>query len=325
MKKINLLKPNIVTGYLSNGKGQEITYLDVDPQLTKEKLDEDIANGAIHFRELSELLNRKPNRAVVIKAGSREEGLMAVSYLASIYNGMERIDPDEFDENEENFSAEKELEFEDFNRNDSCYPDEEDEEDPDDWENSDEWEETPWKMPLIEMSALNCDAADSINPFFNNGMGYQRAANSDSRVPYWRYTRKESICVIYDTAGGLGFCTFNPRVFKRYKGNRHLFLIVVDANTQMQNEAENEQEDADPFDDPFCPMVYSYETDVTQFVLEQSADIITLQSDKTAMEAYYQTILENWVIHYGFSLSKNFPLQKICRRILGMDSSGNRI
>ena len=86
MDRINLLKPDVVTGYLDNGRGQEVTYLQVNPQMNIQNLKEDIANGAIHLKEVEELAAKKPSRFVVIKCKNKEAGLLAVSYLSSIYN-----------------------------------------------------------------------------------------------------------------------------------------------------------------------------------------------------------------------------------------------
>ena len=49
MKKLNVLKPDVRTGYLNNGKGQEVTYLQVPQNVTVEELREDIDNGAVIY------------------------------------------------------------------------------------------------------------------------------------------------------------------------------------------------------------------------------------------------------------------------------------
>ncbi len=320
MKKINLLKPDVVTGYLSNGKGQEITCLNIDPDLTKEKLEEDIKNGADYLQEVKGLMDKKTCRVVVVKCKTREEGLLAVSYMASIYNASEGIAEDGYDFNSDNISEEKEINYEDFTE---AYDQANNEKDGDDneWEESDEWEETPWKIPIIEMGSLNSDFGMGNSPFFNGGMGFGRMTNDDSRAPYWRYTRKESICVVMEIGGPFGFCNFNSGVFKRYKSNRHIFLLIVDQNTIRKEENEDDK-DFESDDCMYFDPLSSIESEVTKFVLEHSAEIVSVYHKEDDPEKYYQTLFENWVYHYGYTLSKGFSLSKISKKIAKMDNDG---
>ena len=331
MEKINLLKPNVETGYLSNGKGQEITYLKVDPDLNRYRLAEDINNGATYMREVFDLMTKKQSRVVAVKCKSREEGLLAVSYIASYYNERDDVDPEDYDSNDENINEEQDLRFEDFNDKEdfeNFEPDfgNMDDGEPDDWEQEDMWEETPWKIPIIEMDRLCYDnEMGNGNPFFNNGMVFGREANNDNRIPYWRYTRKESICVVYEYGATFGcYRPFAPDAFKRYRNNRHIYVLVIDPNAEMhekfQNEHEDDEEDAmnqGVFFDSTC----GYEAPLTQFVLENSADIISVHHNGDNLEKYYRNLFENWVAYYGFGLAKDFPVSVITKKIVAMDNA----
>ena len=326
MKKINLLKPDVETGYLSNGKGQEINYMNIRPDLTVAKLEEDIRNGATYLQEVYDISKKKGNRVVAIKCKSREEGLLAVSYLASIFNRAEGIREDEYDKNEDNVSSEQDIDFEDFNADMSFFGDDREDEDSceDDWENGDFWEETPWKIPIIEMNDLcSDDESGNNNPFYNSGMAFGRTANNDTRIPYWRYTRKESICVVYDAYGSFGFSSFSPNVFKRYKNNRHDFVLVVDQSTRIDDTEESDK--SNPFEEDLEEVYYSatsiYEAALTKFVLEHSADIISIHHGEDDLDRYYQNLFENWVDSYGFALAKGFPTGSISKKIVSMDNA----
>lgn len=325
MKKINLLKPDVVTGYLSDGKGQEITYLNIDPKLTLSMLKEDIRNGAIHLKEVAGVAV-KNNRVVVINCRSREEGLNAVSYLASIYNSREGADEEDNDDDEYSVSTESRIEFEDFG---SPYDEEvvnwptspsSDEED-DDWERGDTWEENPWRIPVIDMGKLSADRDDGTNnPFFNNGMGFGRTAEGNGRVPYWRYTRKESLCVVYNVGYAFTYSPFDPEVFKRYRSNRHLFVLIVDPRASLNDGTGHTDEDEENDYVPEWMPTRAYESGVTRFVLESSAELISIHSDERDTDAYYQILFENWVDYYGYTLAKGFPIVRICKRIAGMNN-----
>ncbi|MCR5672567.1 MAG: AAA family ATPase [Lachnospiraceae bacterium] len=326
MKKINLLKPDVETGYLSNGKGQEINYMNIRPDLTVAKLEEDIRNGATYLQEVYDISKKKGNRVVAIKCKSREEGLLAVSYLASIFNRAEGIREDEYDKNEDNVSSEQDIDFDDFNSDMPFFEDDRDDDESceDDWENGDFWEETPWKIPIIQMIDLcSDDEGGNNNPFYNSGMAFGRTANNDTRIPYWRYTRKESICVIYEAYGCYGFSSFSPNVFKRYKNNRHVFVLVVDQNARIDEAKESDIRN--PFSDDPEDVYYSsasiYEATLTQFVLEHSADIISIHHGDDDLDRYYQNLFENWVDSYGFALAKGFPTGSISKKIVSMDNA----
>ncbi len=330
MDKLNLLKPNVETGYLSNGKGQEITFLRVDPDLNRYRLAEDINNGATYMQEVYELMKKKPGRVVALKCKSREEGLMAVSYLASYYNERDEVDPEQYDSNDENVSVEENIRFIDFNDKEDFEDFEPDYEndnvgEPEDWEQEDTWEETPWKIPIIEMEKLYADNdVGNGNPFFNNGMAFGREANNNNRIPYWRYTRKESICVVFEYGSPFGcYSQFSTNVFKRYKNNRHIFLLVVDPNAELHESIRSEYEDEEEAmnEGIFFNSSCGYEAPLTQFVLENSADIISIHHNGDNLEKYYRNLFESWVASYGFSLAKDFPTASISKKIVAMDNA----
>ena len=350
MKRINLLKPNVVNGFLDNGKGQEVTYLNIDPELTPGMLDEDIKNGAAYLAEIREIMNKKVSRVVAIKCGSREEGLLGVSYLASYYNMKDGADASEVD-CDENYVSEvpaknpSEMSEEeisdmmnrsgDFNFTDQYTPiegltddwepsAESDDEAEDDWEDGEIWEETPWKIPIVDMSVISAASYDSDNPFFSGNFGYDRQADNKNMTPYWKYTRRESICIEFNAQGGmLGMCSFNTDAFKRFKNNKHIYVLIVDSQAEFNDKLGADAADYDEDGFGVYPHWYNadwYEADLTRFVLEEAAEIVSIHHGDDKLEKYYQNLFENWVCFYGFSLAKNFPVAQISKKIVDMDN-----
>lgn len=59
--------------------------------MNKEALEKDVNAGAAPFKECLDLANKKPTRVVTIDCSNEEEGLMAISYLAGVYNHKDNI------------------------------------------------------------------------------------------------------------------------------------------------------------------------------------------------------------------------------------------
>ena len=89
-RKLGLLKPDRKTVYLERGKGQKVDYLQISKDLTLNVLKKDVKAGALHFKECMEFAEKKPSRVVLIECENEEEGLMAASYLAGVYNRQEK-------------------------------------------------------------------------------------------------------------------------------------------------------------------------------------------------------------------------------------------
>ena len=320
MDRINLLKPDIVTGYLDNGRGQEVTYLQVNPHMSIQNLKEDIAHGAIHLKEVEELAAKKPSRFVVIKCKNKEAGLLAVSYLSSIYNLTEGKDWDEgSDSHADDISKEQDLSFADYS---TLEEDEDltDELDPDlgtadgDWQDTSTWCENPWRIPVVNMNELCQDDQDAMAMFFGGGKSYGGLEMGKNTPPYWKYTRKENFCIVFDPCPSIFDSRgsfFNENVFKRYESNRHVFLIVVDKfaleREKYANDEESEYDGESWYDSPMARVILNY-----------SADIISMHHEEEDMKHYYENLFENWVRLLGYSLEDHFPVSSISQRIVDM-------
>jgi len=171
MKKLNLLKPKLKSIYLEDGKGESVKYLYIPKKLDKKALGEDVKAGAVHFKECLEFAEKKPSRVVLIDCCNEEEGLMAASYLAGIYNKADKVYDEWYDFIEEDdipWNAEEEakaLEESDFEAElDNIYGEGNEE----DVSECAEWDEHPQRMPVIETEELTrYSDEDSFSPFPN--------------------------------------------------------------------------------------------------------------------------------------------------------------
>lgn len=289
MKKLNLLKPDYRTGYLNNGKGEEVNYLQLNPEMGMDSLEQDVKNGAEQYRELLEFSKKKLSQFVVINCTNKEEGLMAVTYLANIYNEREQVEDymDEYD-----ISDEENLEFEDYIM---------DEDEEDEWENQSSWEENPGRIPVISSQQL-CYYQGNIFPSFRGPMGFGTTANTKSNIPYWHYVRKEAICIVREDE--FGFLDLHNIIseLKRYKKNRHVYFVVVNNwEKEIEGEVYSDEEES--------------EFDLCELVLEYAAGTIDITTDTEHRKKYYETLFDNWIKEKSYSLEKGFPKAKIVNKI----------
>lgn len=298
MKKLGLLKPLLKSGYLNGGRGQEVNYLDINGEIGMTTLKNDVKNGAAQFKELAEFAAKKPSRFVVINCNNKEEGLMAVTYLANIYNHLEGYsDVDEY--------------YEELEENPDFFFEFDEEEEEGSWEEQSQWEESPYKMPVIPFNQLG--SSDSMHNIFSGPFDYGAAYDPNRQQPYFNYTRSQPICIVLDQTDGyyIGNAEHVIDRFKRYNNNRHVFLVLV-------TDAEQKREDEDDeFDDPFCP---DNKQAICEIILEYAAGTVSVGADKEAHKKYYEALLENWVQEYSYKLAKGFPKAKVACRITTMQN-----
>lgn len=306
MKTLNLLKPDIKTGYLEGGRGQEITYLQVPENISYKELEEDIENGAVQFRELLEFSKKKPSRFVVINCNNQEQGMAAVSYLSAIYNRLDKLTPDQEDGND--VEDEFEISFEDFDDDPMSIFDDDDPEEDDDWEEAACWNENPWKIPVISMSQLLENHDTFFSPFGSGVRSFGRVNNSRNRLPYWYYTRTENICIVHNMYSSLfGDVT---KALKRYCNNRHVFIVAVAENNTFSDDLLCDDYTLDSDKSAFC-----------EIILEYAAGTVKVACSHDELKEYHVTLFENWVNKSGYRLEKKFPTKKITANIVGMMNS----
>ena len=84
-KKLSLLKPELKQKYLRNAVSEHVEYIDVPGDIGIDALQSDIKNGAVHMKELEQLITKKKEpKYIIINAENEEQGYMAVSYMAAL-------------------------------------------------------------------------------------------------------------------------------------------------------------------------------------------------------------------------------------------------
>ncbi len=305
MKKLNLLKPDVRSGYLNNGKGQEVRYLNIDENIGRKELKNDIANGAVHFKALNEYLDKKPSRFNLIYCTREEEGLMAVSYLAAIYNRLDKLAPEDYDDEDSYLEDNPDYSFESFDETENPFdPDDEEEED---CEEDSQWIENPWKIPIITANQIMSSNPNSFVPFSYNDYNYGGMKSPKNRLPYWYGLRKENMCIVHDLLGpypGPSISVLASQL-KRFNNNRHVYLIaVLDGEIDALNEEYQKHIRGE-----FCEIILNY-----------VAGTLNVFAEDGEYRDYYRNVFENWIFRKGYSLEKGFPLKRLADNIMSMNN-----
>ncbi len=325
MKSLNLLKSNKKSIFLNSGKGQEVKYLELDEEIGLKALKEDVKAGATHFKECLEVAEKKPSRVVVINCSNEEEGLMAVSYLATAYNQAEEYcmeaddTPDYYAEescdwNIEDFEKAFSLEFEELGPED---------EDPEEYhDEEEEWEENAQKVPIITLR--------EIKQYFNNGFSNIPFSNDDEfmsglapnrrKEPYWLSLREEPICIVvteeelyddfslnfYERSKHNNLC----EALERFKTNRHIYVLAI-ATIRRLDETYTEEDGS-----YFLNSVMKQK--ICEVLLEYTATLVEVKSTEEAMKQYYRRLFDSWASQFGMTFAKGFPKSQIADQIVAM-------
>ncbi|MCR4589744.1 MAG: AAA family ATPase [Lachnospiraceae bacterium] len=315
MKKLNLLAPEIVNGFME-GRGREcIKYLQLSSTLGKSELLEDIRNGAPFFNNLKEQLESSPAKTVVIRADNEEEGYMALSYLAAVYNETDNIDlmsdvcADD-DLSEETGEDYFEAEFGDDEDDPLC--------------EAEVWRENALKIPLISAGDISMYlGGPEFDVFGSDGFGMQGRRNFRQRDPWWSACRNEPVCIVNEPGNMFGFSgvyqNFSTRIGSFFKNNRHLYVLDIkrrSAELFQMLDSDDMEFGGKSYEDP----------EFTRMVLEQAALVIDVKTadekDKEKVRNYRISQFENWVEKEGFSLNEGFQTAKIVSRIVHMHNPG---
>lgn len=308
MERLHLLKPDVVSGYLNEGKGQEVTYLHINDVIDVEELMDDVAAGALPYKALAEFAKKKPSQFVIVKCTNLEEGRMAVSYLSSIYNHADGVGLESYD----GFEISEEADHWNEEINPNTWNRDEDGEDEENWEQGSEWVENPWRVPLIKDCELT--GGSPISPFGFGGINYAGAGMPSDKLPYWYYTRKENICVEVGNNGYIGNLSEVSKQLKRFKNNRHVFIILYDVYGTYASDTD----DDDDMDDVFG---IGRDDSIYEIILNYAAGFVDISCENTQRKAYYKLLFENWIQRKRYQLEEDFPTRKVTERIVAIDDA----
>ena len=326
MRKLSLLKPDVKTTYLNCGKGDEVKYINIPERLGIKQLEKDVKAGGRHFEEVLELAKKRPSKVVIIDCTNEEQGLMAATYLASVYNESDGIAPEFREDYSWSYSEEEvDLEIHDFeflSVDDLINNDYEGEEED---ENRDLWIEDAYKLPVIQANDLARAFADDYfhSPFAQDNMFINGTAPNNKKQPYWMSLHKEPVCIVNKSrmypGGGFGMSGNDNSLsshIKRFERNRHVYLINVHEEFE-----ESKIEDVEDLGEEgyFNPAMENRQY-IYALLLEHTASLVEIKSNKDDMKVYYRNLFDSWADELGVKLGKGLPKEKLIKQILGIHS-----
>ena len=298
MKNLNLLKANLVTGFLNNGIGEKVEYLRVPSELTLEALEEDVAAGAIAQKEILEGAKKGLSRVILIQSDNKEHALMAVNYLAGICNEEEGI----FEEEDDDFESVVTDEFD----VDAILAEAglDDEDDDCDEGITTEWIESPSRVPVIPIEEL-LRYANATQEFRDAGFVSIGLPNMRVKKPYWAECTHEAVCIYAENPDFM----FNAyaqisMVMDRFINNKHVFVIVKESENVFGEDVFNSLE--------------HQESACLEFVLQHTADFFHAKAKEDDLKSYRIIQFENWAERLNMPLTKRFPKEEITEKILSI-------
>ena len=317
-KKLSLLKPELKQKYLRNAVSEHVEYIDVPGDIGIDALQSDIKNGAVHMKELEQLITKKKEpKYIIINAENEEQGYMAVSYMAACFAQKHHVI-----EKEEDLGEVTEASDTEENEKPEYIELPEDE---DNWE-EECWQETAYRVPVISVVELMAEFNKNRDPFspFTSGNFMIGAEGKHLRhEPYWFQCRREAVCINMKEALSsnmhVGFGMDNTDTYmdglRFFAKNDKVYIINVQRRTYYEPiEDEEYESETEQYIEAY-PLK-------NQILLAFSADEATVCLKKESEKKhYFANILWSWFNRYGMKAKKGFKYEPIINIIMAMENS----
>lgn len=310
MKRLHLLKPNLCTGYLEDGNGQRVEYLQLDPGIGEKELSEDVKLGAKQFAECEKLLKKGGSRFVIIDCKTKEEGLAAVSYLAGARLTEKEIPFVNLEEPRDFVTKKKELtntrmqgEWDDDFQDD--WDLEEDFFEEDEEEEGTSWEEVPEKIPVIDFTNI-ADHSDHQSSYMR-GPFRMMGDTKPGQKPYWFSLKKESVCITHYSKNLFPDLKSNANLLDRFLSNKYVYFLSIRG-----------KKEADEFYVPDTS-----EENVNQellcLALSYTADIVSVNTTQEGYVEYENLLFDSWTNKYDYQVARSFPKREVVKKIISIN------
>lgn len=281
MKQLNLLMPDVRTGYFksTDRKKELYKFVHVNNQVDLKTLKQDIRIGAKQFMELLALQDKKESQYIVIDCDSEEEGLTAVCYLEGIHSNL-------FCENIEDGDCDTE---------------------------SDNWYLEPCNVPVISIDELRTagNLSSEAFPFAMTNYHMRGDFGEQQHEPYWYECTDEAICITCSTFDTFAPTEFDRKLLKRFNFNRKVYILNVVERLHY------DFEDTDWNDD----LVEKYDVNMCRFLLEYTANHVSICKADEQEDKWYRLLFTQYLGKYHLQKEKSFPEAKIVQMLSKIDQA----
>ena len=283
-----LLKPELKVIYLNNRVSEKVEYLEISPELGKKSLRLDRKNGAEHFAEVECFVEKKKHsRFVVVTADSKENGLMAISYMAACTRtGDVETEFEEYRLEYENpFEEKAPFEF--------------------DEDYAGTWRECENKIPVIDAGAIKSAMYQHHDSFEMGGFRMQQNNSMYQGRPYWADCKKESICIICDKFQA---DCMNSAALNLFKTNKRVYLLFIEENTNEFGMS----------DFPFGLECTTLDNIKNSIVLVNAADEICVSMEYMDKKKYYTNVIKQNFKERNIKVGRGFSYIRLINLALSV-------
>lgn len=277
--KKNLIIPKLQKQNLGKVNPQKAEYLYISKDFCQKGLSQIIKDGGVQFKEIQKFVNNTQEpQYILVHASKLEEGYLAISLLAGIYNEIHYRGAWEdgmSEGNEENNSS-------------GATPTEPGIQ----W--SDSWQCLPI-VPFKEADDYYNWQENGFSSFGNSFLASQKT--NDNFVPYWSENEDKPICISMENISFFN-CDGIIETLNSFRSNEQVYVLIL-----------HEENDFDPFSsfDGFDTFESNEDKNLNQIILSLTAE--ELEIPKTSsVSFYYENIWKQMVANSGCKLERKFPV-----------------
>ena len=277
--KKNLIIPKLQKQNLGKVNPQKAEYLYISKDFCQKGLSQIIKDGGVQFKEIQKFVNNTQEpQYILVHASKLEEGYLAISLLAGIYNEIHYRGAWEdgmSEGNEENNSS-------------GATPTEPGIQ----W--SDSWQCLPI-VPFKEADDYYNWQENGFSSFGNSFLASQKT--NDNFVPYWSENEDKPICISMENISFFN-CDGIIETLNSFRSNEQVYVLIL-----------HEENDFDPFSsfDGFDTFESNEDKNLSQIILSLTAE--ELEIPKTSsVSFYYENIWKQMVANSGCKLERKFPV-----------------
>ena len=277
--KKNLIIPKLQKQNLGKVNPQKAEYLYISKDFCQKGLSQIIKDGGVQFKEIQKFVNNTQEpQYILVHASKLEEGYLAISLLAGIYNEIHYRGAWEdgmSEGNEENNSS-------------GATPTEPGIQ----W--SDSWQCLPI-VPFKEADDYYNWQENGFSSFGNSFLASQKT--NDNFVPYWSENEDKPICISMENISFFN-CDGIIETLNSFRSNEQVYVLIL-----------HEENDFDPFSsfDGFDTFESNEDKNLNQIILSLTAEELEILKT-SSVSFYYENIWKQMVANSGCKLERKFPV-----------------
>ncbi len=256
----------------------------------------DMKDGAELYKECEKAVTKKLGRCVVVMADNEEQGLVAITYINCILN----------EKNRSSYMCDDDYDDE---------YDEWDEYEMDEDEDILDYLETGTLIPIVDFREANMRINHETHmPFPIYDQSAVSHMHDETKNPYWLRYETVPIIIVKDENDNCstGFSHLDDKIVNRLSVTRRVFYLVIRENETLHRRLELFF-DPDDMDDNGVSFA--------RFLMEHTADLINVSSDKAEEERYSLGLFKSWLEEYSMKVTPPEDMDEVVKSIISINDT----